>query len=456
MAAGWSRGATIGRGSSATVSLATLHDSGALFAVKSAQIPAAAQLRREHSFLSSLSSPYIVRCFGTDITHEDGSEFYNLFMEYFPRGTLCDEIKRQGGRLPEPEIRRHVRSVLMGLRYLHGMGIVHRDIKGSNLLVSRDGDVRIGDLGCASRTSCAAEAGGLAGTPLFMAPEVAKGQSQGSPADVWALGCTVVEMATGRPPWAGDVADPVSALYRIGCTDAVPEMPQNLSDEGQDFLGRCFCRDPSERWTAEQLLQHPFVNKLNSVEVVGEPLSDSPKSILDRDLWDSLESCSTQTRSEGNDSRPVLAPALSAADRIRALFSPASRRPDWSWGDNWVSVRAKETENLPPPSVSGDSYPELPEIERTTGREVDGCPIEVENSAIVNDGVRAKAIDGLSWIERIICAIDSIHSLEIVIVHHYLIKMELVEISFNALFLPLSLNYISTFNFKIVESLKIS
>ncbi|KAF3776711.1 hypothetical protein EJ110_NYTH47339 [Nymphaea thermarum] len=60
------------------------------------------------------------------------------------------------------------------------------------------------------------------------------GESQGSAADVWALGCTMVEMATGRHPWAKEVTDPVSDLYWIGCTDTVPE---NLSEEGQDFIG---------------------------------------------------------------------------------------------------------------------------------------------------------------------------------------------------------------------------
>nr|VVW58376.1 unnamed protein product [Nymphaea colorata] len=380
MASGWRRGATVGCGSSATVSLATLHESGALFAVKSAQLPFAAHLRREHSILSSLSSPHIVRCLGTDVTREGGKEFYNLFMEYFPRGTLCDEIRRQGGRLPEPEISRHARSVLLGLRYLHGIGIVHSDIKGSNLLVGCDGEVRIGDLGCALRTGVTAEAGGLAGTPLFMAPEVARGESQGSAADVWALGCTMVEMATGRPPWAAEVTDPVSALYRIGCTDAVPEMPGNLSEEGQDFLAKCFCRNPSERWTAEQLLQHPLVSKVKEVDIEGKSVSHSPKSILDRDLWDSLESRSTKMGSETNDSMPVLAPASTAAGRIKSLISPASRRPDWSWGENWVCVRAEAPDNLPMPSISGEPDFEQPAIESTTGRNIDDN-IDVETTA---------------------------------------------------------------------------
>ncbi|KAF3774048.1 Dual specificity protein kinase [Nymphaea thermarum] len=269
------------------------------------------------------------------------------------------------------------------------------------------------DLGCALQTGVAAEAGGLAGTPLFNAPEVARGQRQGSAADVWALGCTVVEMATGRPPWAGDVTDPVSALYRIGYTDAVPEMPENLSEEGRDFLGRCFCRNPSERSTAEELLEHSFVNKSNSFEVEGKPFSDSPKSILDRDLWDSVGDRSTQTGTQSSGSSPVLAPAPSAANRIRALLSPAARKPEWSWGETWVPVRANAPENSPSPSISGAQDSSEPAIESITSEKVNECPIEVENSAALNGGIEKEEqieeeIDCQSQISRMSCPINSI------------------------------------------------
>lgn len=301
---------------------------------------------------------------------------------------------------------------------------MHRDIKGSNLLLGRDGDVRIGDLGCASRLDGAAESAGLAGTPLFMAPEVARGQSQGCPADVWALGCTLVEMATGSPPWAGEVTDPVSALYRIGCTDTVPEVPENLSEEGQDFLGKCFRRNPSERWTAEQLLRHPFVGRVEETEIARKPVCDSPKSILDRDFWDSLQNRNNQTGAETNEFLPVFAPAPAVTGRIKALFSPASRRPDWSCGENWLSVRAKAPENLSAPSVSGGPDLELPAAESTTGREVEDDPIWVEKSVSLNDGEKAKVNDGQSWIDN---AIDPLCVKNKTVLHN-LIKMK-VEIS---------------------------
>ncbi|CAN6451718.1 unnamed protein product [Victoria cruziana] len=354
--AGWTRGPTIGRGTSAAVSLATLDDSGGVFAVKSAELADSDLLRREYSILSSLSSPHIVRCLGADVTWEEGGRFSNILMEYFPGGTLCDEIRRRGGRLPEPEIRRHVSAVLRGLCYLHGVGVVHRDVKGSNLLVGSDGDVRIGDLGCAAVVDGDGATGGIAGTPLFMAPEVARGEKHGCAADVWALGCTMVEMATGRPPWS-DIADPVSALYRIGCTDMVPEIPECLSEEGKDFLVGCFRRKPAERATAEQLLRHPFVDKFEGSAVKSTTLSGSPKSILDHDLWNSVGTERSQTENASSAAIPT-----PACERLRALFSPSERRPIWSLGESWLPVRTNVPENFSAPNrnVGGESSEALP------------------------------------------------------------------------------------------------
>ncbi|XP_028117203.1 mitogen-activated protein kinase kinase kinase 17-like [Camellia sinensis] len=98
----------------------------------------------------------------------------------------------------------------------------------------------IADLGCARL----AKHGGntvFSGTSVFMAPEVVSGEEQGFPADSWALGCTVIEMATGSPPWP-EVNDPVSALYRIGFSGDVPEFPRWFSKPAKDFLSKCLKR----------------------------------------------------------------------------------------------------------------------------------------------------------------------------------------------------------------------
>ncbi|URD80515.1 hypothetical protein MUK42_02429 [Musa troglodytarum] len=320
---GWHRGQVIGRGSSATVSLATALPSGEVFAVKSAELSRSAILQREQRILCSLDSPYVISCFGPS-----GGLYYDLFMEYAPGGSLSDEISRRGGRLDEVAIRTHTCDVLRGLDYLHSRGVVHCDVKGRNVLIGSDGRAKIADLGCARRIR--GDCQRLRGTPVFMAPEVARGEEQGPAADLWALGCTIIEMATGRPPWP-DVSDPVSAIHRIAFSQETPRFPSWLSGEGKDFLGKCLRRDPRERWTAEQLLHHKFVASSSKHCPRSKPDADrswvSPKSTLDPASWESLPEQDEETVEHLDD----------PSARIQPLV--CSCGPNWTWEENWSTVR---------------------------------------------------------------------------------------------------------------------
>ncbi|XP_058101253.1 mitogen-activated protein kinase kinase kinase 18-like [Magnolia sinica] len=359
----WTRGRAIGRGSSATVSMATDSRSGAIFAVKSAELIRSSFLQREQVILSRLDCPRVVAYMGHDVTAENGLLFYNLFMEYVDGGTLSDAIRRHGGRLSEPAIRSHTRSILEGLVYLHSERLVHCDIKGRNVLMGQEG-AKIADLGCA-RWADGIEKGPIAGTPLFMAPEVARCEEQGFPADVWALGCTLIEMATGCAPWP-DMADPVSALYRIGYSAEVPEFPSWLSDEGKDFLSKCLRRCPTERWTANQLLKHPFVDELNSPpkQILASALSNSPKSTLDQSFWDSLDDIRPQqelTHMESIDD-----PLAGRLQQLSSGNSP-SGTPDWTWGESWVTVRSSDGGEVSP---SQPQEGQIPAGQQTSGSDV--------------------------------------------------------------------------------------
>ncbi|KAG5546566.1 hypothetical protein RHGRI_018665 [Rhododendron griersonianum] len=321
----WSRGPTIGRGSSATVSVAA-STAGDLFAVKSAELSRSSLLQKEQQFLSQLSSPHIVQYKGFEITSEFNNPTYNLFMEYIPGGSISDKIKKEGGLLDELTIQLYTRQILIGLDYLHLNGLVHCDIKGENLLLGENG-VKIADLGCAKRVE---DTSAISGTPAFMAPEVARGEKQGFEADVWALGCTIIEMATGSHPWP-ESNNPVSTLYRIGFSGDVPEPPAWFSDEATDFLSKCLERDCEERWTAQQLMKHPFL------EQVFDSNSDSPISVLDQGFWESLEESEDQ-----RNSTHVSSSSNSPTERITSLIS--SDLPNWDWDEDWVTVRNKDIE----------------------------------------------------------------------------------------------------------------
>ncbi|KAK6283517.1 hypothetical protein POUND7_002469 [Theobroma cacao] len=336
----WTRGRTIGRGSTATVSIATADQSGDVFAVKSCELSQSESLRREQRILSTLSCPRVLACKGCDISSENGMLVYNLLLEYAPGGTITDAIQKQGGRLDEAMVRSYTRGILQGLEFLHSSGIVHCDIKGRNVLVTDDG-VKIADLGCARRADVVPGAAwSVAGTPVYMAPEVARGEQQGFPADVWALGCTVIEMATGRAPWP-DVGDPVSALYRIGFSRDMPEIPSDLSKQAKDFLSKCLRRDPVERWTATQLLAHDFVKEMKAPPIKGTDGSElsTPTTVLNLQLWDSMEELETiHIPSRKNRLSKIIMERIQQLGETNLVSS--SEMPVWEWDENWVTVRS--------------------------------------------------------------------------------------------------------------------
>jgi serine/threonine protein kinase len=105
--------------------------------------------------------------------------------------------------------------VAAGLAYLHGETIVHGDVKVSNVVIGADGRAKLADFGCTRKVCVGTSRPIIGGTPAFMAPEVVRGEEQGPAADVWALGCTVVEKAIGRAPWSGMDGDVLAAMHRI-------------------------------------------------------------------------------------------------------------------------------------------------------------------------------------------------------------------------------------------------
>ena len=338
----WHRGHTIGQGSSATVSTATCR--GGVFAVKSTELPQSEPLKREQKILSSLSSPYVVAYKGCDITMENNKLLFNLFMEYMPFGTLAQAATRRcDGRLfEESVIARYTRQIVQGLDYLHSKGLVHCDIKGANILIGENG-AKIGDLGCAK--SAADSTGAIGGTPMFMAPEVARGEEQGCASDIWSLGCTVIEMVTGGAPWP-NVEDPFSALYHIAYSSEVPEIPCFLSNEAKDFLGKCLRRNPQERWKASELLKHPFIEKtLCFNKEVLESNSSSPTSVLEQGYWSSME----ESKSLGNLIHKTRKFEALAAGRVRML-ALSSGVPCWARHDdddeNWITARGNGVEGF--------------------------------------------------------------------------------------------------------------
>ncbi|MEM6474421.1 MAG: mitogen-activated protein kinase kinase kinase, partial [Planctomycetota bacterium] len=259
----WQRGHLIGQGAFGRVFMALNLDTGELMAMKQLDTASVSSrerfaLENEVSMMKNLRHPNIVRYLGVHSTND----MLAIFLEYVPGGSIRSLLDRFG-KLEEAIVRLYSRQILLGLEYLHGNSIAHRDIKAANVLVSNDGSVKLADFGASKRfaapsaSGAVATGGGAKGTPLWMAPEVIKELSPSGQgwrkADVWSLGATIIEMAAGRPPWS-QYSNPVTAMYHIACVEELPEMPKELSEDGHQFLSLCFQRDPKHRPEVSSLL----------------------------------------------------------------------------------------------------------------------------------------------------------------------------------------------------------
>lgn len=177
-----------------------------------------------------------------------------IILEYCARGSLRDILKH--GPLLEDDTVNYVTQTLYGLQYLHEQGVIHRDIKAANLLLTEEGIVKLADFGVSTRINRMAMT--YAGSPNWMAPEVMTGQGASTVSDIWSLGATVVELLTGNPPFHNLVNE--SACYAIVNEEYIP--PLTLSAECRDFLSRCFQKNMFKRATAQELLAHIWLKKI--------------------------------------------------------------------------------------------------------------------------------------------------------------------------------------------------
>ncbi|CAI9755458.1 unnamed protein product [Fraxinus pennsylvanica] len=262
----WKKGRLLGRGTYGQVYLGFDCESGEMCAMKEVILlsddaksrESAKQLGQEIALLSRLRHPNIVQYYGSEIVDD---KLY-IYLEYVSGGSIY-KILQEYGHLGEAAIRSYAKQILSGLVYLHAKNTVHRDIKGANILVEPNGRVKLADFGMAKHITGPSCPLSFKGSPHWMAPEVIKNSKGCNLAvDIWSLGCTVLEMATTKPPWSQ--YEGVAAMFKVGNSKELPHIPDYLSNEGNHFVRQCLQRDPTHRPTAAQLLEHPFIRNTPS------------------------------------------------------------------------------------------------------------------------------------------------------------------------------------------------
>ncbi|XP_035391217.1 mitogen-activated protein kinase kinase kinase 1 isoform X1 [Electrophorus electricus] len=265
----WLKGQQIGLGAFSSCYQAQDVGTGTLMAVKqvtyvrntsSEQEEVVEALREEIRMMSHLNHPNIIRMLGATCEKNN----YNLFVEWMAGGSVSHLLNKYGA-FKEGVIINYTEQLLRGLAYLHENQIIHRDIKGANLLIDSTGQrLRIADFGAAARlaskgTGAGEFQGQLLGTIAFMAPEVLRGQQYGRSCDVWSVGCAIIEMSCAKPPWNAEKhSNHLALIFKIASATTAPTIPSHLSPGLRDVTLRCLELQPADRPPSRELLKHPI------------------------------------------------------------------------------------------------------------------------------------------------------------------------------------------------------
>jgi serine/threonine protein kinase len=284
-------------------------------------------LKAEIELLKTLDHQHIVKYLGLI----DSDNHINMILEFIESGSLLQMITKYGV-LPESLAALYTGQVLKGLIYLHEKNVIHRDIKASNILITADGVVKLADFGIATTGDGngdpdvngsgdqLAESSFVEGSPFWMAPEVIQLDTPTTACDIWSLGCTILELVTGTPPYFEMPA--MSALFKM-VQDECPPIPDHLSEGLQDFLRCCFKKDPAERASAMQLANHSWIKNVINLHELSLCDAQSTVRMHNKQGSDSGSSSGRDSSTNGKDGPPRA--SLRSIDWNQMLASDSDR-----------------------------------------------------------------------------------------------------------------------------------
>ena len=203
-----------------------------------------ARFLREGRLAARLTHPNVVAVY--DAGERDGTPF--LVMEHVEGETLAERLRRDGP-LPPDEAVRVALGACAGLEHAHAAGLVHRDVKPQNLLLTRDGTVKVADFGIARAVDGTqlTQAGTILGTAAYLAPEAATGGEIGPPADVYSLGAVLYELLSGQPPFEDPSLEALAARHSGAAPASPPPLPPHVPEELEEAVMRALARLPEYR-----------------------------------------------------------------------------------------------------------------------------------------------------------------------------------------------------------------
>ncbi|KAK7196423.1 protein kinase [Novymonas esmeraldas] len=377
----WRHGALLGKGSFGEVYEAFDVLTGGKMAVKQMRLghndAKVEQFVQEISTMCNLQHPNIIHYFYCEESKEQ--KVIRVFMEFAGGGTLQSLLKRKG-KLEYVELRALLRDVVEGLAYIHSQHYVHADIKTANVLLSSDGKGKIGDFGTARTVREGELLYVMQGSPLYMSPEcMSAGETDDDgdkvgysfPSDIWSLGCVAMEMATNRPPFAHikSIKGPAGLTNFVTSLTDVPDLSPLFKCHPSivEFVSACLNPDPSQRATANELLQLSLFS-----ESTHGDRNSAVKALKRAQLLHVLNKFVAFQEPKEADERERRRNRFNVRRRASDFFGSSGSSSSSSSNSNSVSCSSRQASEFPlgkapPPPAAGEAVASSERRRGTTG-----------------------------------------------------------------------------------------